>query len=162
MILLIVSIIFLILGLLLHIFHPHPELKVCDLTVSKRKFVLLVLEWCSNNLGSSKNYYDLKIFYYRNNKYGGCYQYGNRQIIIYIYADLSTTDLVSCVIHEYVHHLQFSNGRVPLRKVEKDYLKKLKGRGYWKNPYEESARKTAHKFRNQCFEWVMSEIGRVN
>jgi hypothetical protein len=162
MVLLIVSIIFLILGLLLHILHPHPELNVSYLTVSKRKFVLLVLQWCSINLGASKKHYNVKIYYYQNNKFQGSYQYWNGQIVIYIYKELRLIDLVTCVIHEYEHHLQFSKSRVPKRNVEKDYFNKLEEKGYTKNPYEASARKTAKKCRNQCFEWVLSEIGRMN
>lgn len=162
MVLLIVSIIFLALGILLHIFQPHSELKVSDLKIRKRKYVLLVLQWCSINLGASKNYYDLKIYYYRNNKFGGSYQYWNGQISIYVYDDLRLTDLVTVVIHEYMHHLQFSKSRVPKSNVEKDYLKKSEDRGYWKNSYEVAARRTANKCRYKCFEWVMSEIGRMS
>jgi hypothetical protein len=162
MVLLILSIFLLALGLLLHIFHPTSELKVWDLTVSKRKFVLLVLEWCSNNLGTSKNSFDLKIYYYRNNKYGGSYQYWNGQISIFVYDDLKLTDLVTVVIHEYLHHIQFSKSRVTKRNVEKDYFKKSEDWGYWRNSYEVDARKTAKKSRNQCFEWVMIEFDRVS
>lgn len=162
MVLLIVSIIFLILGLLLHILHPHPELNVSDLEIPKRKFVMLVLEWCSTYLGASKKSYNVKIYYYRNAQFGGSYQYWNGQISIYVYKDLRLVDLVTCVIHEYIHHLQFSKKRVPKRNVEKDYFKKLEEKGYRKNPYEAYARKTARKCRNKCFEWVMSEIGGIS
>ncbi len=161
MTLLIVSIIFLALGLLLHIVQPHSGLKVCDLKISKRKFVLLVLDWCSINLGDSKKHYNVKIYHYQNNKFQGSYQYWNGQISIYVYKDLRLIDLVTILIHEYAHHLQFSKSRIPQRNVEKDYFKKLEEKGYRKNPYEASARRTAHKFRNQCFEWTMSEIERI-
>ena len=41
----------------------YADLKVSDLKIKKKKFVCLVLQWCSTNLGSIKYPYQLKLYY---------------------------------------------------------------------------------------------------
>ncbi|OFX52959.1 MAG: hypothetical protein A2066_20695 [Bacteroidetes bacterium GWB2_41_8] len=136
---------------LIWLFHERPaDLSVKDLRISKRQFVLAGLQWCQQNLGTTKHRYDLKIYYYRNSNFGGKFQSCNKQIIIYIYPDLKLTNLTDTIIHEYVHHLQFSD-----KSVERDYNKKLAEVGYWENPYEQEARKIASQNRNECLVWIL-------
>ncbi len=139
---------------LIWLFRERPaDLSVKDLRISKRQFVLAGLQWCQENLGTTKHRYDLKIYYYRNRKFGGKFQSYNKQIITYIYPDLKLTDLTDTIIHEYIHHLQFSD-----KSVEQDYNKKLAEVGYWENPYEQEARKIASQNRNECLKWIFSNF----
>ena len=132
---------------------PPPDLKVKDLKIPKRKFVLLALQWCELNLGTINYNYQLKINYYPNKKFLGIFQSYNKQIIIYIYPDLDLEGLVDTVIHEYVHHLQFTR-----KSTEQEYNKKLVEVGYWNNPYEQEARKIASRNRKECLKWIFSNF----
>ena len=151
--LLIFSITCIVLGLLLLLLNTGSVLKVKDLKISKKKFVLLVLQWCSANLGTNKNRYYLHIYYYRSKECSGRYLYWNHHIVIYLYDDLLLTDLVQTILHEHAHHLQFSN-----KNAEQDYNKSLKNLGYWNHPFEIQARKVAERHKDSCFEWVIREM----
>jgi hypothetical protein len=147
------SIICVTLGLLLLFLVPNSDLKVKDLKIPKRKFVLLVLKWCAANLGRNSYPFNLQIYYHRHLKWGGRYQHWNQQIVIYVYDDLLLEDLVETTVHEYVHHLQFSK-----KNAEQDYNKNYKEKGYWNNSYEIQARGQANKFKDSCYQWVLKEI----
>jgi hypothetical protein len=151
--LLLFSVSCIILGLLLLFLIPSLDLRVKDLKIPRRKFVLLVLKWCTANLGTNSYPYNLKIYYHRHLKWGGRYQHWNQQIVIYVYDDLLLEDLVETTVHEYAHHLQFSN-----KNAEQDYNKFFKEKGYWNNPYEIHARRQASKYKDSCFEWVIHEM----
>lgn len=134
---------------LIWLFQESPtDLKVKDLKFPKKRFVMIALQWCQENLETTKHRYDLKIHYYPNRKFGGKFQSYNKQIIIYLYPDLRLEDLVDITIHEYVHHIQFSK-----TSTEQEYNKKLVEVGYWENPFEVEARKLAQKHRRECLKW---------
>lgn len=131
-------------------FRERPtDYKVKDLKIPKKRFVMIVLQWCEKNLETSKFRYDLKIHYYANKNFGGKFQSHNKQIIIYLHSDLGLEDLVDIVIHEYVHHIQFS-----MDSTEQDYNKMLVKNGYWNNPFEVEARKLAEQHRRECLIWI--------
>jgi hypothetical protein len=135
---------------------PPASLKVRDLKIGRKKFVQFALQWCSTNLGTIKHPYQLKIHYYRHQKYGGRFLFNVKQIVIYMYDDLTLDYLIDTVIHEYIHHLQFE------KKVhEQDYDKKHKEVGYWDNPYEIEARHIAKQNRKECLDWVFGEISKM-
>lgn len=136
---------------LIWLFHEQPtDFKVKDLKTSKKRFVLIVLHWCQENLETTTHHYDLKIHYYPNKKFGGKFQSYNKQIIVYMYPDLRLEDLVDIIIHEYIHHLQFSK-----TSTEQEYNKKLAEVGYWDNPFEIEARKLAQQHRRECLDWIL-------
>ena len=136
---------------LIWLYREQPtDFKVRDLKIPKRRFVIIVLQWCSEHLETTKHRYDLKIHYYPNKKFGGKFQSFNKQIIIYIHPYLRLEDLVDIVIHEYVHHLQFSTV-----STEQEYNKKLVEVGYWDNPYEVEARKLAQQHKKKCLDWIL-------
>lgn len=123
--------------------------KVRDIKISKRKFVLLSLQWCTDNLGTIRQSYQLKLHYYKHRKYGGWYVFDSKMIRIYVYDDLSLIDLVDAVIHEYTHHLQFEK-----KNSKQDFHKLLNEVGYWDNPYEVEARKIAYQNKKACLKWI--------
>jgi hypothetical protein len=131
----------------------NSDLKVKDLRIPKKRFVQLALHWCTENLGTIKHPYYLKILYYRNNKYLGRYLFNGKQIVIYLFDNLPLNELTDTIIHEWIHHLQFVK-----RANEIDYNKQLLDIGYWENPYEVEARKLAKKYTDDCFKWVMNQI----
>jgi hypothetical protein len=112
------------------LFNQTPtDIKVRDLKISKKLFVILVLQWCQENLQETKYRYDLIIRYYQNKAFYGRFISWGKQIVIYIHPDLELIVLVDTVIHEYIHHLQFEN-----KSTASDYDKKLAEVGYWDNP----------------------------
>ena len=129
------------------------DLQVRDLRIPKKRFVLLVLQWCTKNLGTVKHQYYLKIYYYQSNKYSGRYLFNGKQIVIYLFDNLPLNELTDTIIHEWIHYLQFEK-----KSSEHDYDKKLMDIGYWENPYEVEARKLAKQYRKDCFRWVMNQI----
>ena len=131
----------------------NSDLKVKDLKIPKKKFVQLVLHWCSENIGTIKHSYYLKIYYYRNSKYSGRYLFNGKQIVIYLFDNLPLNELTDTIIHEWIHHLQFEK-----KSSERDYDKQHTEKGYWNNPYEIEARKLAKKYTDDCFKWVLDQI----
>jgi hypothetical protein len=128
-------------------------LKVKDLKIPRRTFVMLVLKWCTANLGTNSYPFNLQIYYHRNLKWGGRYKHWNRLIIVYVYEDLLLLDLVDSVVHEYIHYLQFAK-----KNTERDYNESFNELGYWQNTFEVEARKQAGKFKDSCFEWVSQQM----
>jgi hypothetical protein len=140
--------------LLYWIYSETPsDLKVRDLKIPKKKFVLLVLQWCSENLGNGKQHYQLQIYYYPHKKYSGQYFSGNRQIVIWVYDDLNLVELTDTIIHEYIHYQQYTKSSTQI-----EYDKKLVAVGYKKNPFEKQARKIGRLHRKECFYQVFKQI----
>ncbi len=130
--------------------YQDNPITVDDLSIPKKKFVELVLLWCHQNLGHKNHRINLQIYYYYNKKWGGLYNFRNRQITLYIPKCLTLVDLTKNVIHEYVHYLQIVNSSDDLK-----YNKHTNEVGYWDNPYESEARKLAEKYHDTCLDWVL-------
>lgn len=138
--------------LILRLFSGMPSSKiVADLKIPKRKFVLLVLEWCSTNLGSLKYGYELDVKYHKNKVYGGIYILHTRTIRIYMFDDLPLIDLTEIIIHEYIHYLQNCK-----KGVDVEYKKYQREVGYWNNPFEIEARRLSKIHKNQCYEDIVN------
>lgn len=136
---------------LIWLFRARPtDLKVGDLKISKKKFVLIILQWCSEHLGTINQPYQLKLHYYKHQKYGGWYIFDFKMIRIYVYNDLTLIDLVDVIIHEYTHHLQFEK-----KNSQRDFQKLLDEVGYWENPFEVEAREIARRNRKECLVWIL-------
>ena len=131
----------------------NQSITVEDLTIPKKNFVELVLLYCHQNLGHHQHRVNLQIYYYYNNKWGGLYNYRNRQITLYIPRSLTLENLTNNVIHEYVHYLQIVNPSDDLM-----YNKHTQTLGYWDNPYEVEARKLAEKHQKHCLEWILRNL----
>ncbi|GAP68715.1 hypothetical protein BA6E_104163 [Bacteroidales bacterium 6E] len=145
------SIPYLVIKIVEWIYQDNP-ITVEELVIPKKKFVKLILIWCSQNLGHNEQSPDLKIYYYFNKKWGGLYNYRNRQITLYIPKWLTLNDLTKNVIHEYVHYLQI------VKPVDDAmYNKHTQEVGYWDNPYEVAARRLAEKYHNTCLDWVLGK-----
>ena len=132
---------------------PPTSLKVRDLKIGRRKFVQITLNWCCSNLGTINHPYQLKIHYYRHKKYGGRFLFNSKQIVIYVYDDLTLEYIVETVIHEFYHFIQLQK-----KAHEQDYNKKHYEVGYWNNPFEIEARKVAMQHRENCLKWVLKQI----
>ena len=124
--------------------------KVRDIKIPKIQFVSKVLEWCSSNIGSNKQGYQLDLKYYRNNEFAGYYFNQTKTIQIFVFDELDLLDLTEIIIHEYVHHLQYSN-----KKTDSEYKKYQSEVGYWNNPFEIEARDISKKMRNLCYDDIV-------
>ena len=125
--------------------------KVRDIKIPKIQFVSKVLEWCSSNIGSNKQGYQLDLKYYRNNEFAGYYFNQNKTIQIFVFDELDLLDLTEIIIHEYVHHIQYSN-----KLTDSEYKKYQREVGYWNNPFEIEARRLSKIHKNQCYEDVVN------
>lgn len=67
--------------------------KVRDIKIPINQFVSKVLEWCSSNIGSHKQGYQVDLKYYRNNEFAGYYFNHTRTIKIFVYDELGLLDL---------------------------------------------------------------------
>ena len=124
--------------------------KVTHLKIPKRKFVLLVLDWCSSNLGRVRYGYTLDIKYCRSKEFAGYYFNHTRKIQIFVYDELDLLDLTEITIHEYIHHLQYAN-----KKTDVEYSKYQSEVGYWDNPFEIEARRLSKKLKKQCYDDIV-------
>ena len=125
--------------------------KVRDIKIPKKKFVLLVLDWCVTNLGKQKRGYQLDVKYHRPKEFAGYYFNNTKTIQIFVFDELDLLDLTEIIIHEYVHHLQYAD-----KKTEFEYSKYENDVGYWNNPFEVEARNISKKLRNQCYKDVVN------
>lgn len=149
---LIFSIVCFSLIVILRLFARLPSSKIVgDLKIPKRKFVLLVLDWCSSNLGNQKKGYLLEVKYCRSKEFAGYYFNNTKTIQIFVFDELDLLDLTEIIIHEYVHHLQYAD-----KKTEFEYSKYENDVGYWNNPFEVEARNISKKLRNQCYKDVVN------
>ena len=152
----IVIIILSILLILVHflgLYDKRQLLTVADLKIGKKKFVILVLQWCMNNIENNQIRLHLKIIYQKPTKKMGYYQFSNKEITIYIDDSIDLFELTDTIIHEYMHHLQLPN-----KKYEKEYSDKLISHGYENHPMEIEARNLAKKFRNQCYDEIIQKV----
>ena len=125
-------------------------MKVRDIKIPKIQFVSKVLEWCSSNIGSNKQGYQLDLKYYRNNEFAGYYFNHTRKIQIFVFDELDLLDLTEITIHEYIHHLQYAN-----KKTDVEYSKYQSEVGYWDNPFEIEARRLSKKLKKQCYDDIV-------
>jgi hypothetical protein len=142
---------FVVLYLLVHIlemYYKRRTLKVSDLKIGKKKFVLLVLKWCTENIHNNNTSFELKIVYRKPTTIMGRYSYYYQQMVIYIDDSLCLLDLTDTVIHEFTHHLQ---------GAPKKHSNKLQS-NYYDDPMEIEARKMAKKFRNQCYNEIVPKV----
>ena len=137
---------------ILRLFARMPSSKIVGgLKIPKRKFVLLVLDWCVTNLGNQKKGYLLDVKYYRSKEFAGYYFNHTRKIQIFVFDELDLLDLTEITIHEYIHHLQYAD-----KKTEVEYSKYQNDVGYWNNPFEIEARRLSKIHKNQCYEDVVN------
>ena len=151
----IICVIGIVVTLVWILIEPPAGLKIRDLKIGKREFVRLGLKWCSAHIGTIKHPYQLKIHYYRHQKFGGRFLFNGKQIVIYVYDDLDVNYLIDTVIHEYIHHLQFEK-----KAHEHDYGRKHNEFGFDKNPWEIEARQIAKQKKKECLNWVLGQINR--
>lgn len=148
---LIFSIVCFSLIIILRLFARLPSNKIVgDLKIPKKKFVLLVLDWCSSNLGRVRYGYTLDIKYCRPKEFAGYYFNHTRKIQIFVFDELDLLDLTEITIHEYIHHLQYAN-----KKTDVEYSKYQSEVGYWNNPFEIEARDISKKMRNLCYDDIV-------
>ncbi len=138
---------------LLELYYKRRTLLVSDLKIGKKKFVILVLQWCMQNIENNQIPLYLKIIYRKPTKRLGYYQSYNKMVVIYIDDSIDLLELVDTTIHEYIHHLQLPN-----KKYEKEYSDKLISHGYENHPMEIEARILAKKYRNQCYDEIISKV----
>ena len=124
--------------------------RVKDLKIQKKKFVLLVLDWCSNNLGVGKNKCQVKIHYFKDKMFRGIFSPWNNRIEIYVYDDIFLNDLVDIVIQEYVHSLQAEQ-----KSAVVEYEKCQNKYGVEKNPFEIEVCSVASNNKRECLKWVI-------
>jgi hypothetical protein len=129
------------------------NLTFSDLPVKRTTYCHLVLDWCHDNLSSSKTPKpNLRVRYYPHKKIAGLYISGSNECLIYINNHLTLREITNTVIHEYVHSRQRS------KTFEKMYEKHQREIGYEKNPFEVEARDIAKKYEKECLIWVHSRI----
>lgn len=113
-----------------------------------------VIYWCKDEMGlppNVKSIPEVKISYYKHQKYAGLYHTQKQCIIIYPKSNDSLLKLVDSVIHEYVHFLEM---RSPKDAIA--YSKFQETHGYINNPYEVSARKIAAEKRDLCMQYLLN------
>ena len=137
----------------LELYYKRRLLTVADLKIGKKKFVILVLQWCINNIENNQIPLYLKIIYRKPTKRLGYYQFSNKEITIYIDDSIYLYEFTDTIIHEYIHHLQ-----MPSKKYEKEYSDKLISHGYENHPMEIEARNLAKKYRKQCYDEIISKV----
>ena len=147
------SSILLIFAHYLELYHKRRILTVADLKIGKKKFVILVLQWCINNIENNQIPFYLRIIYRKPIKKMGYYQFYNKLVVIYIDDSICLYELVDTAIHEFVHHCQ-----LPSKKYEKEYSDKLISHGYYNHPMEREARNLAKKYRNQCYDEIIKNV----
>lgn len=137
-----------ILTLVLEMYYKRRVLTVADLKIGKKKFVLLVLKWCAENIHNNNTSFTLKIIYRKPTKIMGRYSYYYKQMEIYIDYSLCLLELINTITHEYLHHLQGAPKK-HLYKHPTNYLD---------DPMEIEARKFAEQFQNQCYDEIVPKV----
>jgi hypothetical protein len=90
----------------------------------------------------------VKISYHPHKKWGGSY---NQAITIYKKNIKGVNELVSIVLHEYCHHLQYKRD---VRRFDRMYSELNKSIGYDSNPLEVEARKYGELWTNPCIQYL--------
>jgi hypothetical protein len=114
------------------------------------------MNWCFDHLGENRRRQELTIElnYDKNEKdYYGDYDVEDGEAVIRIYMNVNKTikDLISSVIHEYVHNLQPNS----------TYDKLYRRYGYKNHPHEKEARKIEEKFWAICWDDVKHKIDKI-
>jgi hypothetical protein len=129
------------------------NLPLSRLPVRKTTYCRLVLDWCHNNLSNpNTSKPTLRVNYYNHKKWGGVYQSGTNECVIYVNSHDTILGVTNSIIHEYVHSRQRS------RSFDKMYNKYNREIGYEQNPFEVEARDIAKKYEKECLLWVYSQI----
>lgn len=126
---------------------PLPFQKQ-QLLISKAGYVRKVIGWCTQHLGTparGPRIPELTISYYPHQKKHGNYVFSGKRIRIYVNNHTTISQLTDTIIHEYVHFLEIRS-----QVHQKEYDKHLQEIGYYKNPYEVSAREKAAHHVKDC------------
>jgi hypothetical protein len=128
--------------------------KTADLEI-KKKYAVLTMKWCQENLGINKKKRNkIKISVrIRPKKEGNYVVYGHfrsddNKIIVYGINEQTLYEIVSTVIHEYTHYLQ-SN---------KKYWEYFKTHYYSTHPYERQAKRNEVKYSSECLKDIKKLI----
>jgi len=105
-----------------------------------------------DNSTSIKYLPSIKISYHKHSKWGGCYR--DNQITIYKKNINGVTELVTILLHEYAHHLQY---RIDGRKFDKKYSELNKTVGYAKNDYELESQEFTKKWTKPCLTYLANK-----
>jgi hypothetical protein len=137
-----------------------PKENDYNIKVTKSRFINEVVKWCMNNMDyptGHKYYPQVKICYYKTKRSRfGDYTSNVRIIRIFINNHNTVKELINTIIHEYTHYLD-----MPTQQEQKEYNRYLKQKGYFENPYEINARKTADKYTSSCLK-EMIRIGFIS
>ena len=147
----IVFISFVVLYIIVHnleMYYKRRTLKVSDLKIGKKKFVLLVLQWCAQNIHDNNTSFELKIIYRKPTNIMGRYSYYYKRMEIYIDHSMTLIELTNTILHEYIHVLQ---------GAPKKNANKLQS-NYYDDPFEIEAREMAEKFQNKCYDEIISKV----
>ena len=119
-----------------------------ELLITKVGYVRAVIQWCSQHLGLPERGVripEVSVSYYPHKKKHGNYVFSGKHIRVYVNNHASISQLTDTIIHEYVHFLEIRS-----QAQQKEYNKHLQQIGYFKNPYEISARDKAARHVNAC------------
>jgi len=116
-----------------------------------KKIGKLVFEFCSKNLGKSKNkqWPKLTLSYMKQNEYMGLYSPRRHQIYIFVDKCKTLSDLTSTIIHEWTHSKQ---------RILTDYGRLDKKWGYDKNPLEIEAYESEKIWNKKVLAYVKSNL----
>lgn len=121
-----------------------------------RKQLLAILNWCKKNLGRSK-YFSIRALQikFKSNLefFIGIFDVDKNCIFVNPIESKNILDLITTVIHEYVHFQQ------DFSKYEEIELKLPRKRNYYDHPYEREAELKAQKLKRNCFNDLKKEFG---
>lgn len=119
--------------------------SINNLIIPKNQYVVLVIEWCHNNL---KNHNTKKptvtVKYHQNKKVHGIYDSSTHGILIYINTHTTIRELTNTTIHEYVHSRQKN------RSFSRMYDLYNQSVGYQNNPFEVESRMVSKTKEREC------------
>lgn len=127
--------------------------RLKDKSIIGRKDLLTILGWCKKNLGKSKFYSIRKLRIRFDNRMETVGEFGTFTNCIYINPTycLGKKDLVTTIIHEYVHFLQDPE------EYER-FFREIKIKNYYDHPHESEAEDIAVKLTNECYKYYKSRI----
>lgn len=121
----------------------------------KISYIKLTLKWCKKNLGINRRKRKKLTLKFSDEKkirkncvYHGDYSFERNAITIYIANCDTILDVVSTVIHEYTHYLQFAT---VYKRYSKIYY-------YSQNPYERQAKRNEKKYTKICLQEITKNI----
>jgi hypothetical protein len=136
------------------IYHSLRRLDTQELKIFSEK----IIEFCEIHIGKTKNRPEVvlsqfdKVVFYKG--IHGLYQKENKSILINCRLVKNNFNLISTVIHEYIHHTQFEAFK------KEEYNRILAGEEvqYINHPWEESARWFSRKYSRKCLIYVLNEL----